>query len=412
MPDEAQRERYYVSPLNFDPRVTTNEHIRSSLVISDDTLREGQQAAEVAFGPEEEVEIARALTENGVRVAQVGYAGADDATVRRIHAACPELKLITLVVGWKDDAAETMQSARDAGAAICSILFRSTDLHLTNLGYTRERAVDRIKELVRLARDLDYEEVAFTPSFATIADFDFLMRMYRDAIETGASIISLSDSMGGAKPDTIRWMVGQMRHLSESVGIRVHMHNDFGLAVANTLAGVMAGADWIDATVNGLGERTGNCPLEEIVLALEGLYGVETGIRIDGLYELCKLVERLTGVPIPPMKPVAGEDCFSNKLDIHVKAAASNPRLMEPYDPTLVGNRRRIKLGRGTGPSGVAVKLKELGLELPPDAVETAVQQVNERAIATKRAVSDDAFRSIVASIASGEVSEQTTARR
>jgi isopropylmalate/homocitrate/citramalate synthase len=383
-------------PANRDPEVTAREQLRLPITITDVTLREGQQAAEVAFSPDEEVELAAALADAGVPAVQVGYAGADDASVRRVRASCPDLRLAVLVVGWKDDAAGAIRSAREAGADICSILFRAADAHLADLGVTPDQARRRVAELVAQARACGYPCVMFGPSFATLAPPDQLLAFYRAAIEAGAHVISVADSLGMAKPATIRRLVESMRALDEHVGIRVHTHNDCGLALASALAGVEAGADWVDATVNGLGERAGNCALEEVVLALDALYGVDLGIDAGKLAGLSALVERLTGVAVPPMKPVVGGNCFANKLEIHVKAAASDPRLMEPYDPRAVGSRRRIVLGRGTGPTGVRVKLAELGLELPDARLDEAVRLVNEQAVATKRTLADGEFAELV----------------
>ncbi|MFY1633014.1 LeuA family protein [Solwaraspora sp. WMMB335] len=382
----------HTSPLNFHPDVTGQERIRPGITITDCTLREGQQAAEVAFSPDDEVEFAVALEAIGVPVVQVGYAGADDGSVRRIRAACPRLSLASLLVGWKPDAGDALLSARQAGSDVCSVLFRSTDAHLDKLGHTRASAIGRVQELVRMAVEAGYREVAFGPSFSTLADVDYLFEMYQAALDAGATVISLADSTGTAKPAVVRYLVSRMRALSDTAGVRVHMHNDLGLAMANTLAGIECGADWIEVTVNGLGERAGNCPLEELVVALEALYGVRLPIRSEGLFGLSQTVSRLTSVPIPPMKPVVGADVFSNKLEIHVIAAQADPKLMEPFDPALAGNRRTIRLGRGTGPTGVRMKLGELGLALAEDLIPRAVQEVNQWAVTHKRGPTDSEF--------------------
>ena len=396
MSTASRPELFHSSPYNFDPRVTSRERIRLPITITDVTLREGQQAAEVAFSPDDEIVFVKALADAGVPLVQSGYAGADDETTRRLKQAVPEIAIAVLLVGWKDDAAEAMRSAREAGADVCSVLFRAADAHLANLGHTRESAIERVRELVALGRKTGFRDVVFGPSFSTLADFDFLMRLYAEGLDAGATVISLADSMGTAKPSAVAFLVENMRRLAGDAGVRVHMHNDFGLGVANTLAGIEAGADWVEVTVNGLGERAGNCPLEELVVALEALYGVRVGVRTEALFGLCKLVESLTQVPIPPMKSVAGSDVFSNKLEIHVMAAASDPTLMEPYDPVAVGNRRTIRLGRGTGPTGVRLKLEELGLDLPPEAIDRAVARVNQLAMETKKGVSDERFRELV----------------
>jgi isopropylmalate/homocitrate/citramalate synthase len=387
---------YGCPPTNRAPDVTANERLRLPITVTDVTLREGQQAAEVAFSPAEEVELAAALADAGVPAVQVGYAGADDPSVRRVRAACPDLQLAVLVVGWKDDAPAAIRSARDAGADVCSILFRAADAHLADLGVTPDEARRRVAELVAHARACEYPCVMFGPSFATLAPREQLLSFYRTAIEAGADVISVADSLGMAKPEAVRALVSAMRELDQAIGVRVHTHNDCGLALASTLAAVEAGANWVDATVNGLGERAGNCALEELVLALDALYGVDLGIAAQKLHALSALVERLTGVPIPPMKPVVGGNCFANKLEIHVKAAASDPRLMEPYDPSVVGTHRRVVLGRGTGETGVRVKLAELGLALPDALVGDAVRLVNDRAVATKRSVPDPEFAELV----------------
>lgn len=384
------------SPYNFVAQARAREHLRQPLHLIDVTLREGQQAAEVAFGPSDEIEFARALGAAGVRYVQVGYAGADDASIRRIHEACPDLHLAALVVGWKGDALEAMRSARDAGADVCSVLFRSADSHLEAIGHTRDTARARVRELVEGGRRLGYPTVIYGSSFATQADLGFLRELYPVAVEAGADVISLADSLGTAKPEAIRFLVEEMRDVAPAAGIRLHMHNDYGLALANTLAGIEAGADWVEVTVNGLGERSGNCCLEELVLALEGLYGVETAVDARSLCGLSQLVARLTGAEIPPMKPVVGGNAFSNKLEIHVQAVAKNPGLMEPYDPSLVGNRRSIKLGRGTGPTGARLRAAELGLELREADLPRVVAAVNERAIALKRSLTDEEFKELM----------------
>ncbi|MPZ28336.1 MAG: hypothetical protein GEV12_18465 [Micromonosporaceae bacterium] len=395
----SRAELFHTSPLNLAPEVVAQERIRPGITITDCTLREGQQAAEVAFSAEDEVIFARALAELGVPIMQVGYAGSDDESVRRIRPECPSLRLASLLVGWQPDAPEALHSARAAGADICSVLFRSTDAHLAKLGYTRSTAIERVQQLVAQAVSAGFADVAFGPSFSTLADQDYLFEMYRAALAAGATVISLADSTGTVKPSVVRQIVTRMRGLSDTAGVRVHMHNDFGLAMANTLAGVEAGADWVEVTVNGLGERAGNCPLEELVIALEALYGVRLPIRSDRLYGLSTLVSRLTNVPIPPMKPVVGADVFANKLEIHVVATAADPTLMEPFDPVLVGNRRTIRLGRGTGPTGVRMKLAELDLQLAEPAVPRAVELVNEFAVVHKRGMADEEFAAMVAEL-------------
>jgi isopropylmalate/homocitrate/citramalate synthase len=388
----AARNAFASSPFNFHPEVVAGEHLRENITITDVTLREGQQAAEVSFSIDDTVELAVALADAGVPVVQVGYAGADDKAVAAVRAACPDIRLAVLVVGWADDAPATIASAREAGADVCSVLFRSTDAHLANLGFDRSGALERVEQIVSVAAGAGFGDVAFAPSFSTLADLDFLLGLHRRALDAGATLISLADSTGTARPAAIGFIVEEMRKVAGDAGVRVHMHNDYGLAVANTLAALEAGADWVEATVNGLGERAGNCPLEELVLCLLGLYDRDVGVDPGKLGALSALVERLTGTSVAPMKPVVGANCFANKLEIHVRAVQADPRLMEPYDPTLIGRTRTIVLGRGTGPTGVRLKAAELGVSLDDERVEELVAWVNRHAIETKRSVGDTEF--------------------
>jgi isopropylmalate/homocitrate/citramalate synthase len=386
------RNAFASSPFNFRPEVVADERLRDPITITDVTLREGQQAAEIAFSLEETVELATALADAGVPVVQVGYAGADDEAVSAVRASCPSLRIAVLAVGWSDDAPSAIASAREAGADVCSVLFRSTDAHLANLGFDRSAALDRVENVVSVAADAGFSDVAFAPSFSTLADLDFLLSLHRRALDAGATLISLADSMGTARPAAIGFIVREMRRVAGAAGVRVHMHNDYGLAVANTLAALEAGADWVEATVNGLGERAGNCPLEELALCLLGLYDHDVGVDPAKLGPLSALVDRLTGTSVPPMKPIVGANCFANKLEIHVRAAQSDPTLMEPFDPALIGRTRTIVLGRGTGPTGVRMKAAELGVEVDDERVEELVTWVNRRAVDMKRSVGDAEF--------------------
>lgn len=383
---------------NRDARAREGLHLRAPLTLCDVTLREGEQAAEVAFTRDDKRAIASALLDVGVPVVQVGYPDPDTVdVVASLRRDAPDARLATLVVGWSDTAPDGMRQVRDAGADVCSVLLRAADGHIANLGWDRSRVLDRAAELVAFGRDLGFADVMIAPSFATAADLDFLLAIYRAALDAGATVISLADSMGIASPAGIRLLIRELVAVAGDAGVRVHTHDDYGLALANALAAVECGANWVDVSVLGLGERAGNCALEEIAVAAEGLYGIETGVRLSGLSDLCALVATRTGVDIPPMKAIVGENGFTNKLEIHVKAAAADPSLMEPYDPVLVGNRRRIRIGRGSGPTGVRIKAAELGVTVDDDRIDEVVAAVNEWAARTKRSLTDDELRRVLA---------------
>lgn len=381
------------SPFNLEGVDAPDDLLGREILITDVTLREGEQAAEVAFSEGDKTQIASALAQAGVPIVQVGYAGRDDGAIRKIRAQSPTLDIAALVVGWSPDAEAAISSTFDAGTSVCSLLFRSSPSHLANLGFTVPSAQRRIQELAEYARNVGFQKVVFGPSFATLAKWETLALLYRAAIDGGATVISVADSTGIAAPWAMREIVGRMRAIEPGIAVRVHTHNDYGLALQNALASIEAGADWVEASVNGLGERAGNCALDELVVALIALYGYDCGVDTRSLTSISQLVAGLSHVAIPPMKPIVGENCFTNKLEIHVKAAADSPELMEPFNPKLVGGSRSIKLGRGSGPTGVKTRAKALGFELQEDEVQHLVDWVNRLAIETKQQVDDDALR-------------------
>lgn len=390
----AVRPGFYPSLYNSDPAVVAAEHIRSPLHIIDVTLREGQQAPGIAFSPDGERAVTRSLAQAGVSIVQAGYAVRDEATVARIHAEVPEVALAVLSVGWSPDLTEkALGEAVSAGATICSILMRSSPKHLSNLGLSENEAVRLVAQGVARARSAGFAEVIVAPSFTTLADFELLGRFFAAGVAEGASVVSIADSTGIAKPGAIRSMVTRIRDRhGEDVGIKLHTHNDYGLALANALAGIEAGANWIDASVLGLGERAGNVALEELVVALGGLYGLDVGINPAELTGLCDVVAQHSGFTPSTMKPVVGGNVFSNKLELHVKAIATDPTLLEPYDPGAVGGRRSLRLGRGTGPTGVRMKAAEAGIDLPEMLVEPLVAEINRTAAASSGDVTDKEF--------------------
>ena len=383
------------SPYNFLPEVTADDDLPASITFEDVTLREGEQAAEIAFGLDDRVEIARRLDAVGVHQIQVGYAGDEDAAVKAIKQAGVQARLAQLLVGFKPDWRRRLESARDAGVDVIQVLYRSADGQLSHMGISREQARDRVVEIITAARELGLPLIQFSPSFVTRADWDFLEILYRAATAAGAHQMSVADSMGVARPAAIRYLVGRGRALT-GLPVQIHCHNDFGVGLANTLAGIEAGASSADVAIMGLGERTGGAPLDELAMALEGLYGVSTGIKLEALYDLSKFMERLTGVVIPPMKPVVGANCFAQKLDIHVMLTAERPDLLEPYEPKLVGNHRALRLGRGSGPLAVKAKLRELGLSLEEAKLDTVVARINAESITQRSFITDDAFRAFV----------------
>ncbi len=364
---------------------------RRRITIQDITLREGQQAADVALALDEKRELAERLVAAGITRIQAGDAGSDDQTVRALKGI-PDLQASALLVAFRDDWRTAAASVAAAGVDVIMVLYRIAPSQLAAMGISQRDALARIREAVALSKEL-VPTVSFDPSFVTMAEPAFLEAAYTTAAEAGSDHFGIADSTGVATPERIGELVKLVRGVTGGGSVGVHCHDDFGLALANTLAGIAAGAVLADASILGLGERAGNCCIEELALTLEELYGIDTGVRLDQMTALAQYLSRAARVPIPPAKAVVGADVFSQKLDMHVALTRSDPSLLEPYSPALVGNRRRLRLGIGTGPIAAQAKLAELGLPAVDDATaQRLATWVNAVALAEKRAVSDDEF--------------------
>ena len=393
--------RFYVSPLNSLPEVAEEAQLPPNAILRDVTLREGEQASAVAFSVEDKVEIARLLDEAGFPQIEVGYGAEDLEAITGMKRAGVRAKLVVLVPAFQANWQQAIDTSVEAGVEVILILFRSSNRQLEMLGIDREEALRQAGNAVAYAVARGVPQVAINTSFAPLADPTFLKQMYKAGYEAGASLFGISDSTGVATPETVAYLVRLARGVAD-MPVSIHAHNDFGLAVANSIAGLRAGATIADVSVLGLGERAGNAPAEELSVALEGLYGVDTGVRLEKLQGLAQAVSRIARVPISSNKAVAGADVFAQKLELHVQVTSRDPNLHEPFAPDLVGHRRVLKLGSGSGPVAIRAKLSELGLEVPGEKIEELVTWVNTEALAIKQAIPDADFETAARKLAEG----------
>jgi isopropylmalate/homocitrate/citramalate synthase len=373
---------------SFNPREQLLPDRDSRVFLHDVTLREGEQAAAVAFSVEDRVIIANLLDKAGVPRIQVGFAGRDDDAVRAVKQSGVRAQVSALCAAFEDGWRERIASVADSGLDVLLVVFRASDAHLAIGNFTRETGLERVAEVLARARER-IPTVVFQPSFATTADPDYLVALCAAAESAGAQEVAVADTVGVATPEGTARMVRAVRSAT-SLPIGVHLHDDYGLALANSLAALRAGATIIEVSVLGLGERAGNCTLEEMALVLEGLYGVKTGIKLEQLHTLANTVADRGGVRIPAWKSVVGDDVFTQKLDMHVRVSSRAPWLLEPFDPALVGHRRALKLGRGSGPFAVRAKLDALAQHVPDALIPRLVEFVNRRALERKAVVTDE----------------------
>lgn len=358
-----------VIPRMAEPRLVEDYHgetagqrkIPRSLVIWDETLRDGEQMPGVHFSPEEKLEIATLLSEAGVGVINAGIPVVSEEEARAVHLVATS-GLKAKVLAAARTVPSDVEAVIDSGATHIAIFVAASHVHLKyKLRMTQDEVHAAALRSVRRAKDAGLH-VAFVTEDTVRAPFDFVERIYRDVQAAGADRLVVADTVGIMTPLTFRWFLLEFQRRVRPKDLSVHCHNDFGLATANTLTAVECGAHVPQVCVNGLGERSGNASLEEVVLGLEALYGVRTGIRTERIHELSRKVEELSGVPIAANKALVGYNAFSHEAGIHTHGILAHTLTYEPLQPEVVGRHRQMILGKHTGKSAIVEKLKERGL--------------------------------------------------
>ena len=278
-----------------------------------------------------------------------------------------------------------VEACIDCGVDEIALFTAGSDLHIRHkLGMTREQ----VKEVA--VRETEYAiahgvAVSFVTEDTFRADLDFVVDLYDACTEAGAHRAVVCDTVGVMTPPGIRWFFGRLKERLAPTQLSFHGHNDFGLAVANSLAAVEEGVEVPHTCVNGLGERSGNASFEEFVLALESLYGFDTGIDISRLYELSQLVERLSGIPVAVGKPLVGHNAFAHESGIHAHGVIKHTATYEPIQPERIGRQRTFVFGKHTGSQAVAEKLRSAGIEAAPEEVLRLVAHIKDFAEARSK---------------------------
>ncbi|AEM39548.1 isopropylmalate/citramalate/homocitratesynthase [Pyrolobus fumarii 1A] len=377
------------------PPVWRSELIVARIRVFDTTLRDGEQMAGVELSLDDKIEIAKALDELRVDLIEAGFPASSDIDFKSVLFTAREVshaKVVGLARANKRD----IDMAAEAEAHVIHVFIATSDIHMKyKLRMTREEVLQRAVEAVEYAKSYGVE-VLFSAEDATRSDREFLAQVYRAVIEAGAKYINIPDTVGVMLPWEMEDLVRYIRSkLPPNVNIDVHCHNDFGMATANTIAAVRGGANGVQVTVNGFGERAGNAALEEVVATLHFKMGLKTNIRLEKLYEVSRLVAAKFGIKLPPNKPIVGDNAFAHEAGIHVHGVLSNPLTYEPIPPEAVGAKRRIVLGRHSGKHAVEYVLKHLGYDPTPDLVDYVLRRVKEVAPYAKR-VTEDLVRKIV----------------
>jgi isopropylmalate/homocitrate/citramalate synthase len=359
----------------------------------DTTLRDGEQTVGVVLSPEDKLELAQGLDELGIERIEAGFprVSADD---RRAVELILDAGLNAEVWGFSRAVDADVRALVELGVQASVIESPISDLKLAALGVDREAMLERIVYAISFAVEQGVT-VAFFGVDGTRADPSYFETVYKTAAEAGAHEAAVVDTIGIASPEAVAELVGRTREwLGPQVPVHFHGHNDFGLATAAALSAARAGARWIQGTINGMGERAGNANLPEIALALRGLYGVETNLRLDRVRAFAARLRELSGYTLEPYKPVVGENLFTRESGA-VASQFHDPPAIEPYSSDLVAAERRIVLGKKSGIDSIRIKAQELDLDLDDHAQRELLVRVKELGTSKRGLVSDDEFRKL-----------------
>ncbi len=365
------------------------EAAQDRVLFFDTTLRDGEQSPGCSMTEAEKLRMAHALDALGVDILEAGFAISSEGDFQAIRRVAREVRrpvIASLARARREDIERAAASIEGAGRPRIHTFLASSEIHLEwKLKMSRERALAQVGEMVRLARTY-VDDVEFSAEDATRTEIDFLCRMCGVAIEAGATTINLPDTTGYSTPEDYRAMYQAVRGCVPMRGVTLstHCHDDLGLAVANTLAGIEGGARQVECTINGIGERAGNAALEEIAAALtvrRDRYKVASGIVLEKLYPTSRLLGEAIAFRPAPNKAIVGENAFAHEAGIHQHGMLANPLTYEIMTPASVGQpANKLVLGKHSGRAALRARLKELGFVLEPGDLDRAYAAFTELA--------------------------------
>ncbi|MEB3189261.1 MAG: homocitrate synthase [Snowella sp.] len=366
----------------------------NTIQINDTTLRDGEQAAGVAFTLAEKTAIAALLDSMGVQEIEVGIP-AMGKTEQEAITAISYLDLKADLIGWNRAVLSDITASLSCGLkrVHISIPVSQIQIEVKFQGQT-QKMLNQLRDTITFAKDQGLF-VALGGEDSSRADANFLLDVIQAAQEWGISRFRFCDTVGILDPFTTYQKV---HHLVQflSIPVEMHTHNDFGLATANSLAGIKAGATSVNTTVNGLGERAGNAALEEIVMALKQIYGIKLGIDTSRLKEISRLVVQASGGNLPPWKAIVGDNAFAHESGIHTAGMLKNPLTYEPFAPEMVGGQRRLLAGKHSGRHLLEEILASQGIFLAQEELRSLLETVRHFSMQVKRNLTSEELLNLV----------------
>ena len=369
--------------------IALSNNFAHQIRIFDTTLRDGEQTPGVSLTPDKKLVIAEQLDKLGVDIIEAGFAAVSEGEMEAVRLIAKQgfkAEVCSFARGVKKD----IDAVLESGANSVFLVIPVSDMHIHHkLKKPKEAMLKLTEEHVQYAKDHGLV-VELGPEDATRSDMTFLKKMIATSVSAGANRVTPCDTVGVLTPEKTYEFYSELKKAFPDVPLGAHCHDDFGMAVANSMAALRAGAEEVHVTVNGLGERAGNAALEEVLVSLKLLYNVETAVRTEHLYDTSFLVSRVTGILVQPNKAIVGENAFVHESGIHTHAILAEPLTYEPIPPELVGRKRRLAVGKHAGSRGIEAALREMGLQASEDQLNDIFLRVKTLGDKGKRVTDAD----------------------
>ncbi len=374
------------------------------IVIFDTTLRDGEQSPGASMTVEQKIEMAEALDRLGVDRIEAGFPVSSPVqfnAVKRIASSVKNARVAGLARCRKGDIDAVRDALADAPNKMIHVFIATSPIHMKyKLQMSEQEVLDSITEHVTYAREQGFDVIEFSPEDASRSEWDFMVKALKAAVAAGATTLNIPDTVGYAMPEEygarMAALIDEIPELGKSVILSTHCHNDLGVAVANSLSAVQAGAGQVEVTLNGIGERAGNTALEELVMALKvrkDIWNVETNIKTEYLYPTSRLLQNITGLVIPRNKPIFGDNVFSHESGIHQHGVIKHRETYEIMNPEHIGrSRESLVMGRHSGKAALKEKLEQYNIILDEKQMETLYQKFIVIADKKKEVYDEDLF--------------------
>ncbi len=395
--EKWKSEKFWTSPYNYLESFRDNLKLPKKVKIHDATLRDGEQTPGVVFSVEDKVEIAQMLNDLGVDRIEAGMPAVstqDKEAITKIAALGLNAKIFSFARANKDDIDMAVECGVDG--VIIEIPAGRPKLKYQFKKWTDDDVINISVDTIKYAKEKNLEVVYFGYD-TTRSDFEFLKKLYDRVVYEGKpDSIGIVDTMGCAIPGAVKELIDKLKTLYPKMTFEIHPHNDFGMATATCFAAVEAGAEVIHTCINGMGERTGNAALEEVMVGLKVLYGLDVPYKLEKLNEVSKKVQEKANIELAVNKPIVGKNIFVRESGIGIDLVLNTPLAMYAMDPKIIGHKSGVVLGKKSGLKSIDVKLEEFNLVLPENKKESALKEIKETGISKKRILTDDEFKEIV----------------